>query len=153
MLNFKHWFLLKEAEEALTLFHGTTANSAKNILANRLQNRSTFDIATNMSGEFWATQNFAYASLMAMMPGYDPPTAQNPPVVLKFSLPLSALQRMKRSWYETDGKGTYEFSAKAFSFLNRNVIGWQLMDPPLEEDAAKKWQAELRKHATTPTVA
>jgi len=152
MLNFKHWFLLKEAEEALTLFHGCTTHSAQNILANQLQDRSAFDIATNMSGEFWATTNYPYASLMAMMPGYDPPTEENPPVVLKFNLPLSALQRMKRSWYETHGQGTYEFSDKAFNFLNRNIVkgSWQLM--PLESAAAAKWQAELRKQAI-PAVA
>jgi hypothetical protein len=147
MLNgFKNWFLVKEAEDSLklnnqsiTLYHGCTTSSANNIINGGLQDRSKFDIATNMAGEFWATNNYHYASLMAFMPGYNEATPENPPVVLQFHLPVAAIKRMKEGkHYESHGLGTYEFKANAFNFLNKQINNWKKL--PLEHSAAAKWQ-------------
>ncbi len=155
MLNnlrgFREWFILKEAEDTvqlnsqlLTLYHGCTKSSADNIVSSGLQDRSKFDIATNMAGEFWATTNYNYASLMSFMPGYNEASAEDPPVVLKFNLPVAAIRRMREGkHYESHGVGAYEFKANAFNFLNKNISGWQEM--PLEQSAAVKWQQELAK--------
>lgn len=148
--SFKHWFLMAEADDALplsgqsvTLYHGCTTSSAHNIINKGLQDRSQFDIATNMSGEFWATNNYGYASLMSFMPGYNEASPDDPPVVLQFELPVAAIRRMQEGkHYEQHGLGTYEFKARAFNFLNRQIgKKWKIVG--LEPSAAHKWNQQL----------
>lgn len=151
LYTFKEWFLRREAvtgleDETLTLYHGCTTSSAHNIMSKGLQNRSEFEV-TNMAGEFWATTNYAYASLMSFMPGYTQATAEDPPVVLQFKLPARAIQRMKQGkHYNSHGVGAFEFRSTAYSFLNKQIQNtWKVM--PLEASAEQKWQQELNKKA------
>jgi hypothetical protein len=138
--------VLETTGEPMIMFHGTTRNGAKNIIRNGLRNRGKFDI-TNMAGEFWCTSNHSYASLMALMDGYDPPTIDNPPVVLKFSLPTSIFQILREGkHYDQHGEGAFEFRAPSFKILNQAISqtgGFQIV--PLTPDAEQKWKAQLAK--------
>lgn len=140
--------LVLEAEgEPMIMFHGTTQNGAENIIQHGLRNRAKFDV-TNMAGEFWCTSNHAYASLMALMDGYDPPTEENPPCVLKFNLPTGIFRILREGkHYDQHGEGAFEFRAPAFKILNQAIQqsgGFEIA--PLTADAEQKWQAQLHKN-------
>jgi hypothetical protein len=154
--SFNRWLLWREAidlnQQSLTLYHGCSTSNAQNIMAHGLQNRSEFDPTTNMAGEFWATTNYAYASLMSFMPGYSEPSPDDPPVVLQFMLPIAALRRMREGkHYNEHGEGAYEFRSPSFKFLNGQIHGWKEM--PLEGSAAQKWAAEVAKMQPAGAVA
>jgi len=99
----------------VTLFHGTTVNHANNILENGILDRTAFDPATNMAGEFWCTKDLEYAKLMAQMTQYH--SENDKPAVLQFELPKDILKRLDRSDYDKHDNA-FEFRSGSFDTLN-----------------------------------
>lgn len=137
--------VLESTGDSMLMYHGTTQNGANSIMRTGLRKQSEMDPTTNMAGEFWATTNHEYASLMSMV-GETEPTIDNPPAVLKFSLPASVFNVLtpSRKFYNQLGEGAFEFYAKAFPVLNKAIAengGFQVA--PLAPKAEQQWKVKL----------
>lgn len=144
--------VLESTGDPMLMYHGTTQNGARNIMRTGLRKQSSMDPTTNLAGEFWCTTSHDYASLMTMV-GDDEPTAENPPAVLKFSLPSSIFSVLRegdppRGHYSVADEGAYEFYAKSFPVLNREIQasgGFQIV--PLTPNREQAWKAMLAKQS------
>lgn len=122
----ENFIILDEALPGyVTLYHGTTVTHANNILENGILDRTAFDPATNMAGEFWCTKDLEYAKLMAQMTQYH--SEDEKPAVLQFEVPKNILTRLDRSDYDKHEKA-FEFRSGAFDTLNDAIRNKSVME-------------------------